>query len=250
MTVQEQPPPPSPFGPGTSGDGVRRPTSRQQRREERARAKRAERAAGAERRPRRPYGQVLLAILLIVGCALGAAVAFTKAGDTTSVVAVTDGVARGETITRDDLTTTRVAGVDGAVPADQLNDLVGRTAVVDLLPGQVVIESASSSDPIPAAGETLVGAALEPSHVPDGLAAGDSVRVLAAPEEGAEPDPNAAELAVAIVYSIDDSELVSSGAGARLVTLIVPDGDANAVALYASSDRIVLVETSLAGGGA
>jgi SAF domain-containing protein len=249
MTVQQQPPP-SPFGPGPPGDGVRRPTSRQQRREERARAKRAEKAAEADRRPRRPYGQMLLALLLIAGCALGAAVAFTKAGDTTSVVVVTDGVARGETISREDLTTTRVAGVDGAVPADQLEDLVGRTAVVDLLPGQVVVTEASSSDPIPAEGETLVGAALEPSQVPDGLAAGDSVRVLAAPEEGAEPDANGAELASALVYTIDETELVGSGSGVRQVTLIVPDRDADAVALFAASDRIVVIETSTAGGGA
>jgi hypothetical protein len=192
---------------------------------------------------------MLLAVLLIAGCALGAAVAFTKAGDTTTVVTVTDGVARGETITREDLTTTRVAGVDGAVPADQLEDLVGRTAVVDLLPGQVVVADASSSDPIPAEGETLVGAALEPSQVPDGLAAGDTVRVLAAPEEGADPDPDDAELANALVYTIDETELVGSGSGVRRVTLIVPDGDADAVALFASSDRIVLIETSSAGGG-
>jgi hypothetical protein len=250
MTVQQQPPPTSPFGHGPSGDGVARPSSRQQRREERARAKRAERAADADRRPRRPYGQMLLAILLIVGCALGAAIAFTKAGDTTSVVAVTDGVARGETITRDDLTTTRVAGVDGAVPADQLQDLVGRTAVVDMLPGQVVVADASSADPIPAKGETLVGVALEPSNVPDGLAPGDSVRVLAAPEEGAEPDPGGALLADAVVYTTDDTEVVGSGTGARPVTLIVPDTRADIVALYAASDRIVLIETSASGGGA
>jgi SAF domain len=248
MTVQQQPPPTSPFGPGSSGDGVARPSSRQQRREERARAKRAERAADADRRPRRPYGQMLLAILLIVGCALGAAIAFTKAGDTTSVVAVTDGVARGETITREDLTTTRVSGVDGAVPADQLQELVGRTAVVDLLPGQVVVAAASSADPIPAQGETLVGAALEPSSIPDGLAPGDNVRVLAAPEEGSEPDPSGAILATAVVYTIGDTQVVGSGTGARQVTLIVPDTRADVVALFASSDRIVLVETSAGGG--
>jgi SAF domain len=247
MTVQQQPPA-SPFAPG-GGDGVQRPTSRQQRRDERARARRAERAATADRKPRRPYGQMLLAVLVIVGCALGAAVAFSRAGDTTSVVVATDGVARGETITRQDLTTERVAGVDGAIPADQLGDIVGRTATVDLLAGQVVLEEASTADPIPAAGESLVGVALDASRLPDGLAPGDSVSVLAAPEEGAKPDPSGADLSTAQVYSLTDAESAGTGTGVQHVTLIVPEGDAGEVALYASSDRVVLVEIAASGGG-
>jgi SAF domain len=249
MTVQQQPPPPSPFSQGPPGDGVERPTSRQQRREEKARIRRAEKAAAAERRPSRPYGQMLLAVLLIAGCALGAAVAYSNAGDTTSVVTVTDGVARGETITRDDLTTTRVAGVDDAIPAEDLGDLVGRTATVDLLPGQVVVEAASTADPIPADGEALVGVALEPSHLPAGLVPGDSVRVLAAPEEGANPDAEGAELSIAQVYAIDAAETLDGGSGVQSVTLIVPDDAADPVALYASADRVVLVETAASGGG-
>jgi SAF domain len=249
MTVQQQPPPPSPFSQGPPGDGVERPTSRQQRRDEKARIRRAEKAAAAERRPSRPYGQMLLAVLLIAGCALGAAVAYSNAGDTTSVVAVTDGVARGETIAREDLTTTRVAGVDGAIPAEDLGDLVGRTATVDLLPGQVVVEAASTADPIPAEGEALVGVSLEPSHLPSGLTSGDSVRVLAAPEEGANPDTEGAQLTNAQVYAINDTQVAGTGSSVQSVTLIVPDGDADAVALFASADRIVLVETSAGGGG-
>jgi SAF domain len=248
MTVQQQPPA-SPFAPG-GGDGVQRPTSRQQRREERARARRAEQVSTAERKPRRPYGQMLLAVLVIVGCALGATVAFTRAGDTTSVVVATDGVARGETITREDLTTERVAGVDDAIPANQLEDLVGRTATVDLLAGQVVVEAASTADPIPAEGETLVGVGIEPTRLPAGLAPGDTVLVLAAPEEGARPDPTDAELGTAQVYSVSDTEVVGSGTGMRSVTLIVSDGDASEVALYAAADRVVLIETAAVGGDA
>jgi SAF domain len=248
MTVQHQPPP-SPFAQGPPGDGVQRPTSRQQRREERARQRRAEKAAAAERRPRRPYGQMLLALLLIVGCALGAAVAFARAGDTTSVVVMNDSVARGETIIREDLTTTRVSGVDDAIPADELDDLVGRTATVDLLPGQVVLKEASTADPIPAQGEALVGVALEPSQVPADLGPGDSVMVLAAPEEGADPNASGAELTNGLVYSLSDTEVVGSGGGVEHVTLIVPQADSTSVALYASADRIVLVETAPVGGG-
>jgi hypothetical protein len=248
MTVQQQPPSP-PFTQGPPGDGVQRPTTRQQRREERARARRAEKAAAAERRPRRPYGQMLLALLLIVGCALGAAVAFARAGDTTSVVVMSDGVARGETIGRDDLTTTRVSGVDDAIPADELDDLVGRTATVDLLPGQIVLTEASTADPIPAQGEALVGVALEPSQVPADLGPGDSVMVLAAPEEGADPKVSGAELTNGLVYSLSDTEVVGTGGGVEHVTLIVPHADSASVALYASADRIVLVETAAVAGG-
>jgi hypothetical protein len=251
MTVQQQPPP-SPFAPGSPGDGVPRPTTRQQRREERARARRAEKAAAAERRPRRPYGQMLLALLLIAGCALGAAVAFARAGDTTSVVVMNDGVARGETIGREDLTTTRVSGVDDAIPADELDDLVGRTATVDLLPGQIVLQEASTADPIPAQGEALVGVALEPSQVPADLGPGDSVMVLAAPEEGADPNAggnvSGAELTNGLVYSLSDTEVVGTGGGVEHVTLIVPQADSASVALYASADRVVLVETAPVGG--
>ncbi len=248
MTVQQQPPP-SPFTQGPPGDGVQRPTTRQQRREERARQRRAEKAAAAERRPSRPYGQMLLALLLIVGCALGAAVAFARAGDTTSVVVMSDGVARGETIGREDLTTTRVSGVDDAIPADELDDLVGRTATVDLLPGQIVLTEASTADPVPAQGEALVGVALEPSQVPADLGPGDSVMVLAAPEEGADPKADGAELTNGLVYSLSDTEVVGTGGGVEHVTLIVPQADSASVALYASADRIVLVETAAAGGG-
>jgi hypothetical protein len=139
--------------------------------------------------------------------------------------------------------------VDDAVPADQMDDLVGRTATVDLLAGQVVVEDASTADPVPAPGESLVGVSLEASQLPDGLAPGDTVAVLAAPEEGAEIDPDGADLTTAQVYSVNDSEAIGSGTGLRSVTLIVPDDDADTVALHASADLVVLVEVAAGGGG-
>ena len=195
--------------------------------------------------PRRSPALIAFAGLLVVGFALGTGLAVTRAGDKTSVVVVAAHVAEGQLIDRGDLTSTSVAGVPGALPSSDLDSVIGSTAAVDLIAGQVLIDDMLTDKAIPAAGETLVGLSLEPSRAPvSGLGPGDLVRVVAIPA-GSGGDANVVDLdtppvltEAATVYA------VAGGAdgGPVELTLVVADRAANRVAAYATAGRAAVIE--------
>ena len=97
---------------------------------------RTSRAPGARGRPRSP-GLLSLAALLVLGFALATAYLVTRAGDKVSVLSVGTPITKGHVIERQDLVSLSVAGISGAVPVERANDIVGKTATVDLVRGQV-----------------------------------------------------------------------------------------------------------------
>jgi len=201
---------------------------------------------GLRNRPRRT-GLLALAGLMIAGSALAGAVLFARAGDTVDVLAAREGIAKGHTITRDDLVAKDVSGIDNAVRVDDANRLVGATAVVDLLPGQVFAEAMVSKTPTPGAGEATVGLNLAAARAPAaGLMAGDVVDVIAVPAEGnAANDTDALDTpptlaADAQVYDVKGS---ATEGGGVLVTLVVDRSAAARIAAYSTAGRVAIVET-------
>ncbi len=199
----------------------------------------------------RRSGLISAAVLLVVVCGLGGALLLSQAGDKTAVLSIGEPVAKGEVVERGDLVSTEVAGVSGAIPAAEANTVVGKTAAVDLVAGQVLNGDMVTSNPIPGKGSATVGLSLDPTRVPSsGLKPGSVVNVVAVPngENGAPVEElDAPQLLAerAEVYAVDGA---STEGGGLLVTLVVDQGDAARIAAYSTSNRVALVETSAADG--
>jgi hypothetical protein len=206
---------------------------------------------GLRSRPRRG-GLLAFAALMIVGSAVAVAVLVNRAGDTHEVLIARTEIPEGHTIQRDDLATARVSGVEGTYSVEQVNSLVGTTAVVGVVPRQVMTESMVSESPVPGEGESLVGLNLDPSRVPSaGLEPGDNVMVIAA--AGGETGANPEELDVPTVLTSGASVFDLAGSATEgegiLITLRVAETDAAKIAAYSVAGRVAVVETS-AGAGA
>jgi hypothetical protein len=211
-------------------------------------------ATGRQAPRTRSWGLVVLAALLVVGTGLAVAAWGLRVGDKESVLAVGQPIAKGQVIDRDDLVSTSVAGFDAAIPVAELDSVVGKTASVDLVQGQVLTSDMFTSSPVPAAGESVIGLALDPTRVPGaGLDPGDVVDVVAVPGgDGAQADPAALDApevlaAAAEVYEVGGA---STAGGQVLVTLVVAAEDAARIAAYSTQNRVAVVETAPTGGDA
>lgn len=208
---------------------------------------------GGPVRPRtRSWGLVAAAALLVLLTGLGGALLISQASNTDSVLSVAGPVSKGQVIERDDLVQTSVSGVRGAIPVSSIDTVVGKTAVVDLVDGQVLTSAMFAADPLPGPGRAVAGLALEPARVPSaGLQPGDQVQVIAVPaaDAGAAVDDAALDSPVVLadkaeVYAIDGS---GAAGGQVLLTLIVDEGDAARLAAYSTQNRVAVIETAPAG---
>jgi hypothetical protein len=184
---------------------------------------------------------------------LGSGLAVTawglNAGQKESVLSVAKPIPRGHVVERGDLVSVSVSGVDGAFPLDELDRVVDATTTVDLVAGQIVTQEMLTSSPVPAAGESVVGLALDPARVPsDGLDPGDVVDVVVVPAADAQgaPEPEALETPEFVarqanVYAVDG---VADQGGQLLLTLVVTADDAARVAAYSAQNRLAVIETA------
>lgn len=203
--------------------------------------------AGPRSPRRRSWGLVALAALLVVGTGLAVTAWGLNAGQRESVVAVAGPIPRGHVIERADLVSVSVSGVDSAIRLTDVDRLVGDTATVDLVAGQILTEEMVSSSPLPTAGQSVVGLSLDPSRVPTaGLGAGDVVDVYLVPPLDSPPlDSDAAldepEL-LAHLASVYEVEHAADSAGQMLLTLVVAEPDAARLAAYSTQNRLAVVE--------
>lgn len=200
---------------------------------------------------KRSPGLVAAAGVLVMGSGLGVAAWGLYAGQKESVIEVGAHIAKGHVIGREELVSESVAGVHGAIPVAQIDSVVGKTAAVDLVPGQVLTASMFTSVMIPGPGHSTVGLALDPTRVPSaGLDTGDVVDVVAVPD---------ADTAKSDATTLDSPTVLARGAevygvrgaatsgGTMLVTLVVAADDADRVAAYSTQNRVALVETAPVG---
>ncbi|MFE6510277.1 SAF domain-containing protein [Nocardioides sp. NPDC057764] len=204
-------------------------------------------------RGRRQNGLAIAAGLLVLVLALAGAAWGMTAGDKASVLAVGKPVAKGHTISREDLVSTAVAGPKATIPVEDVNSVVGKTAAVDLVEGQILTEAMVTSDPVPAEGESLIGLALDPARVPgSGLAAGDSVDIVAVPAaEQAQADAEALDspTVLADAAQVYDVAGAATSGGQVLVTVVVDDSDSARIAAYSTANRVAVVETAASSSG-
>ena len=196
--------------------------------------------------PRR-YGQWAGAVLFVVMAVLLAGWFWQQKSDRDEVLAVAHPVAAGTVIKADDLKVVAVAGVTSTISSEDAASVVGSTAAVGLVEGQILAPDMVTSQPLPGPGERVVGLQLDATRAPSGLLPGDGVVVLAVPPAGDPSSP--AELddptVLAPKATIASAEVVE-GAGARLA-LVVPESVAERVTAYVAAGRVALVQAPIGG---
>ncbi len=181
-----------------------------------------------------------LAAALVVLAGVLVAWALSQAADRVQVVQLTRAVSSGTVITAGDLTIAGIAydsHVEGLVPSESLDAVVGRVAAFDLTAGSLLQMGMWRDTPALLAGEQSVGVVVKPGRLPDGLAQGDTA--LAAPLQPGDPTP---PLPVRVL----DRAVTADGNAA--LTLAVPAADAVVVAQLAATDQLVLIGTPAGGG--
>jgi hypothetical protein len=183
-------------------------------------------------------GLLGLAVLLIALGGLGAAFAITSVKATGSYLAVARSVPQGTTLSADDLVTVQVAGGAGLtpVPANQKASVVGKRALVSLVPGTLLTHSQLTDKPLLTGGQQQVALGLRANQVPARrLLPGDKVILVGTPAKG-EPPAITRYDGTVIDMTLDRSNAT--------VYLALDASDVAAVVLLADDDRIAVVLTA------
>jgi hypothetical protein len=189
---------------------------------------------------RRRTGLIALGIALVCLGGAGAAYLATSVGDTNPVLTLRQDVARGEVIEAEDLTVARI-NADPAlstVPAGEQDAIVGQRAAVDLSAGSILTPESTTTELVPATGQSLVGVPLSSAQLPSqGLTAGDQVRIVATPRDQDDPPATAPTIYPATVVAT--STLPDTGQ--VVVDVTVPAASAGQLAAQVATGRIALV---------
>jgi hypothetical protein len=206
----------------------------------------------ARRRRRMPF--VAFGGLLVIVCVLAYAYGAVALGDRVQVLAVVRAVAAGQAFTAADLRPVSAAQDPTVqlIPEDQAAQVVGRAAVVPLLPGTLLTPALLGDAAFPPAGKVTASVAVKPGQYPQGLAAGARVSVyVTASPAGAAPAPAATSAPgsssparmQAVVLSVD---LAGDGQGAVVVTLLLDARNGGRLAA-AAAGGVVLMQTASGG---
>jgi len=212
------------------------------------------RTPASSRRPRelprlpRRYGQWAATVLFVLVTVLTAGWLWQQKSDRQEVFAARVAVPAGSVIELDDLKVLQVAGVEDSIGVGQVDSVVGSTAAVGLVPGQVLNREMLTSDPIPGPGELVVGVELDATRVPGGLVPGDVVTVLAVPPPGDASTPEELETPMVLADQVTVLSAVKvEGAGTRL-TLVVSEDQANRLAAFGAAGRVAVLQAPAGGG--
>jgi len=188
---------------------------------------------------RRPVHIVATIAAIFVGAAI-AAWGWTATTTSEPVVVARTTIPRGAVITADDLTTTQISGDNTlkVVPGDDLDELVGKRAALDIVAGGLLTPEMATADNMPPAGQSIVGVSLTPAQVPAVTPrSGDKVRLVATTGEGGEISSGTPLTTSAEVIDSSTDEV----SGNTVVNVLVPYADAAVLADRASTGNIALV---------
>ena len=193
-------------------------------------------------RTRRPWPWTAGAIALIVVGGLVSAAVWSSSANVDPVFVTSADLQRGDVIERGDLTTLNLAADNSssAYTLDQVDDLLGKTAAVDLPAGSLLTpESVTDSLEVPR-GQAIVGVSLAANQMPaTPLVAGDSVQIVAvatpaavggAGDAGA--DPITATVAATTFDEIANQTIVDVYVAENLAASLASRAAAGTVALY------------------
>jgi hypothetical protein len=202
------------------------------------------------RRHRMPL--VTLGGLLVIVCVLTFAYGTVRLGDRVQVFVVARPVAAGQAIAAADLKTVSAAQDPNVplIPATQPARVLGRTAVVPLLPGTLLTPTLVGAAAFPPVNKVTASVAVKPGQYPQGLTAGAQVLVYVSanpsgaggqPVSGTSPGGSATSGRLkAAVLGVD---LSGDGQGATVITLLLDASDSARLAA-APPSGVVLMQTS------
>jgi hypothetical protein len=180
----------------------------------------------------------------IVAICLGGLLSFviySRVATEVAVVAVAQTVLRGDVIEKGDLTTVtlRRGSVARAIPATQLDQIVGQRAVFDLVEGSVIPTNAVGEVVIPPDGQAVVGLKLSGGRAPSTLLLpGAPIRLVALPStESSKNDKLTGSVYVARVVDLSAAPDGTSS----LVNVTVASAQAPVIAALAAQDRVAVV---------
>lgn len=195
----------------------------------------------ALRSRRRPMWIAAGLLCLILG-ALGGIALYTQATNSQAVIQVLRPISRGEVIQTGDLGVVTIGAVPGVsiVSADEVADLIGQTARVDLEPRALLPEGAIGA-PVVHEGQVQVGLRLTPGRLPlADLRPGSQVLLVPVPSaNGSEPTHNSA------ISAVVSTGAVSTNDGAAMVLDVsVPREQAELVASLSATDNLTVVRVN------
>ncbi|SKF61615.1 Uncharacterised protein [Mycobacteroides abscessus subsp. abscessus] len=203
---------------------------------------------------RRRPALVLGGIVLMIIAGLLSMWLWTETSTQNTVLQVRRDIARGETITATDIAAVTVGSIQGVstVPADQLANLIGQKALLDLRSGSLLPSGAIGSTLLPAPGKSLIGLRLEAGRIMTGdVAPGSKLRlVVTAPPAGQAATAEVTEKSwpAIMVHSADRGAGVNGipmdPAAAVLITVEVDHDQAELIAPLAAEGRLVVVKDS------
>jgi len=194
---------------------------------------------------RRRWSLALVALLVTVGSALAFVVLWLNAGDRKPVLALAHRVAVGQVISSDDLTTVRISTDPGLKPvsADKRDEIVGKTAAVELAPGSLLTQSQVGAGSGLQAGQAIVSVTMPGAQLPVGdLRPGNQVllvRTATSTTATSTPVGGGADgnLGQGRVFAV---EKVGSGSDAVRVSVVVDEKVAPEVASANANNQVRL----------
>lgn len=200
----------------------------------------AETAISPPPKLRRRPALIGLGIALIALGGVTAAWLTTTVGHTQAVLALREGVPRGNIIAATDLVTANINSDPAlhTVPAGERDQVLGKRAAVDLAAGSLLTPDALTSSVVPGPGQALVGVSLTAAQLPaQPLRAGATVRIVDTPRAQEDPPSAAPTSTTAIVVA----EHPPADNGRIVVDVTVPGGQADGLAARIATGRVALV---------
>jgi hypothetical protein len=207
-------------------------------------------SAPRERKP----ALAALAVLLIVGCALGTGLLVVQSGKRVAAIEVSTEIGSGQRIPLSALTEVQVASNTGVsyVPWSEAEQVSRYFAADTIPPGTLLTSAMVARASTSTAGRALVGLILKDGQVPKELLVGDHVDVfkVSDAEDACPGTPGNLLAANAIVTGISQPSATSGNSGGMDVDLAVAPRAAGAVACNASNDVAGLTVLPANGQGA
>ncbi len=180
---------------------------------------------------RRSSRRLLIAVVVGIVGALLALYAYRTAVARDGVVAVVRPLPAGTTVQLTDLREVLLPPDNGlaTMPWRDVDGVVGMVVATELRPGQVLTPDSVTTDRVPAPGEAVVGLSVEAGRTPTTeLEPRDAVLVVL---------PGGAPPRRAVVVRSGEADL----GGRRTVDVLVPQADAEELALASAEGRVVIV---------
>jgi SAF domain len=198
---------------------------------------------------RRSLMQGALAVLLIVAGALTAGYVAQRIGTTHNYLAVARPVGAGQEITSADLLVVRINSALGLrpVPSDRADEIVGKHAVMALVPGSLITLDQVTDNPVPKPGFQIIGLRLKEGMLPqERLDVGASVVLVVIPDKTL---PTAETPAIDLTPPRTFAGTVvdvqpGNTEGDTLVNVEITTADAPAAAALSADDRIAVALAS------